>query len=168
MPGLSRRGTHVVEQGAALLSEASGVELQLGPVEIPRAEWAENWAEQEAVLERPMALLAAGALLSGDGAFAQTAKTAAVKKSERATRPKLVVLLVVDQMRGDYVGKFRGQGSGGLKRLVTGSYGREPGPLYKSVNVLRSPWLVPWESMFIAFSSYMVMFWALAGVTTMQ
>jgi predicted AlkP superfamily pyrophosphatase or phosphodiesterase len=34
------------------------------------------------------------------------------------TRPKLVVLLVVDQMRGDYVDKFRGQWTGGLKRLI--------------------------------------------------
>src|SRR6266404_1627149 len=34
-------------------------------------------------------------------------------------RPKLVVLLVVDQMRGDYVDKFRGQWTGGLKRLLT-------------------------------------------------
>lgn len=33
-------------------------------------------------------------------------------------RPKLVVLLVVDQMRGDYVDKFQGQWKGGLKRLV--------------------------------------------------
>jgi predicted AlkP superfamily pyrophosphatase or phosphodiesterase len=33
--------------------------------------------------------------------------------------PKLVVLLVVDQMRADYVDKFLGQWSGGLKRLVT-------------------------------------------------
>jgi predicted AlkP superfamily pyrophosphatase or phosphodiesterase len=33
-------------------------------------------------------------------------------------RPKLVVLLVVDQMRGDYVDKFRSQWNGGLKRLV--------------------------------------------------
>jgi predicted AlkP superfamily pyrophosphatase or phosphodiesterase len=33
-------------------------------------------------------------------------------------RPKLVVLLVVDQMRGDYVDKFRGQWTGGLKRLL--------------------------------------------------
>ena len=32
--------------------------------------------------------------------------------------PKLVVLLVVDQMRGDYVDKFKGQWSGGLKRLL--------------------------------------------------
>jgi predicted AlkP superfamily pyrophosphatase or phosphodiesterase len=33
-------------------------------------------------------------------------------------RPKLVVLLVVDQMRGDYVDKFRSQWTGGLKRLL--------------------------------------------------
>ena len=33
-------------------------------------------------------------------------------------RPKLVVLLVVDQMRGDYVDKFLGQWHGGLRRLV--------------------------------------------------
>src|SRR6266481_5716250 len=35
-----------------------------------------------------------------------------------AAKPKLVVLLVVDQMRGDYVDKFLGQWMGGLKRLV--------------------------------------------------
>lgn len=34
------------------------------------------------------------------------------------TGPKLVVMIVVDQMRGDYVEKFRGQWSGGLKRLI--------------------------------------------------
>jgi predicted AlkP superfamily pyrophosphatase or phosphodiesterase len=33
-------------------------------------------------------------------------------------KPKLVVLLVVDQMRGDYVDKFRSQWTAGLKRLV--------------------------------------------------
>ena len=33
-------------------------------------------------------------------------------------RPKLVVLLVVDQMRGDYVDKFLPQWTGGLRRLV--------------------------------------------------
>ncbi len=33
-------------------------------------------------------------------------------------RPKLVVILVVDQMRGDYVDKFQQQWTGGLKRLV--------------------------------------------------
>jgi len=55
-----RRGVHVVDQGAALLGEACGVQLQPGAVEIPRAEWAERWAAEEAVLSRPMAVLAAG------------------------------------------------------------------------------------------------------------
>lgn len=40
----------------------------------------------------------------------------AARTSEQ--RPKLVVMIVVDQMRADYVDKFRGQWSGGLKRLV--------------------------------------------------
>lgn len=41
-------------------------------------------------------------------------------------RPKLIVLLVVDQMRGDYVDKFQGQWTGGLKRLVKeGAWFRE-------------------------------------------
>jgi len=57
---ITRRGAHVVEQGAALLSEACGVELTPGAVEIPRAQWAEEWAETEAVLSRPMCVLAAG------------------------------------------------------------------------------------------------------------
>jgi predicted AlkP superfamily pyrophosphatase or phosphodiesterase len=35
-----------------------------------------------------------------------------------ATKPKLVVVLVVDQMRGDYIDKFQSQWTGGLKRLV--------------------------------------------------
>ncbi|HTQ62278.1 MAG TPA: alkaline phosphatase family protein [Candidatus Solibacter sp.] len=61
-------------------------------------------------------------------ALSQTART--VKKpapreagqaaSLRATpaRPKLVVMIVVDQMRGDYVDKFQAEWTGGLKRLV--------------------------------------------------
>jgi predicted AlkP superfamily pyrophosphatase or phosphodiesterase len=40
------------------------------------------------------------------------------KPSQSSAKPKLVVLLVVDQMRGDYVDKFLPQWSGGLKRLV--------------------------------------------------
>jgi predicted AlkP superfamily pyrophosphatase or phosphodiesterase len=44
------------------------------------------------------------------------ARTASAPKSP--ARPKLVVLLVVDQMRGDYVDKFLGQWNGGLRRLV--------------------------------------------------
>lgn len=44
--------------------------------------------------------------------------SAGTARPEKLARPKLVVLLVVDQMRGDYVDKFRGQWTGGLKRLV--------------------------------------------------
>ena len=47
---------------------------------------------------------------------AQAAAPSAKLKS--SSKPKLVVLLVVDQMRGDYVDKFRFQWTGGLKRLV--------------------------------------------------
>jgi predicted AlkP superfamily pyrophosphatase or phosphodiesterase len=68
---------------------------------------------------RVLALAAAGVALLAGGVGAQGAKTPAVKKTEKPTRPKLVVLLVVDQMRGDYVDKFRGQWTGGLKRLLT-------------------------------------------------
>jgi len=45
-------------------------------------------------------------------------KSPVAKPPKTPPRPKLVVLLVVDQMRADYVDKFRGQWTGGLKRLV--------------------------------------------------
>src|SRR6267378_4166832 len=45
-------------------------------------------------------------------------KSPTAKPPKILPRPKLVVLLVVDQMRADYVDKFRGQWVGGLKRLV--------------------------------------------------
>jgi predicted AlkP superfamily pyrophosphatase or phosphodiesterase len=48
-------------------------------------------------------------------ARAQAPKLAATKV---LPRPKLVVMIVVDQMRADYVDKFQGQWTGGLKRLV--------------------------------------------------
>src|SRR5690349_2012270 len=63
--------------------------------------------------------LATGFLASCVVAQAPKSAATATKKTERPTRPKLVVLLVVDQMRGDYVDKFHGQWSGGLKRLLT-------------------------------------------------
>ncbi len=66
-----------------------------------------------------LALTAIGTALLAMGAGAQGSKTQAIKKVEKPTKPKLVVLLVVDQMRGDYVDKFRGQWTGGLKRLLT-------------------------------------------------
>src|SRR5256885_14618259 len=58
------------------------------------------------------------------GAFLGIAFVRGVAPSDRAAAPKvpaapkLVVLLVVDQMRGDYVDKFLGQWTAGLKRLV--------------------------------------------------
>ena len=54
-------------------------------------------------------------------ASAQTPKaktTTAAHAATNARGPRLVVMLVVDQMRADYVDKFRGEWSGGLKRLV--------------------------------------------------
>jgi predicted AlkP superfamily pyrophosphatase or phosphodiesterase len=59
------------------------------------------------------ALLLAATVLS-----AQAPKRAVVNKAATPTRPRLVVVLVVDQMRADYVSKFRGQWKAGLKRLV--------------------------------------------------
>jgi heptosyltransferase-1 len=49
-----RRGVHVVEQGVALLGEAVGLGLEAGGVALPRIGWAEEWAEREAVVARPM------------------------------------------------------------------------------------------------------------------
>lgn len=55
----------------------------------------------------------------------QTRKPAGMSEL-RPAHPKLVVMIVVDQMRADYVDKFRGQWSGGLKRLVQeGAWFRE-------------------------------------------
>jgi predicted AlkP superfamily pyrophosphatase or phosphodiesterase len=55
------------------------------------------------------------AFLVAPSPLAQTAQPVAP-----ASRPKLVVLISVDQMRGDYVDKFQHQWTKGLKRLVTG------------------------------------------------
>jgi predicted AlkP superfamily pyrophosphatase or phosphodiesterase len=68
---------------------------------------------------RALALTAAGISLLANEVRAQAPKTVAVNKPAKSSRPKLVVLLVVDQMRGDYVDKFREQWTGGLKRLLT-------------------------------------------------
>ena len=76
---------------------------------------------------RHAGLLALATLLAGPLNLAQAphvappAHTSHVGPREAANvsaRPKLVVLIVVDQMRGDYVDKFKGQWTGGLKRLL--------------------------------------------------
>jgi arylsulfatase A-like enzyme len=64
-----------------------------------------------------------GLLLVVGGTLAPPSRAQAKAPIEHTARkapekPKLVVLLVVDQMRGDYVDKFRGQWSAGLKRLI--------------------------------------------------
>jgi predicted AlkP superfamily pyrophosphatase or phosphodiesterase len=68
-------------------------------------------------------ILAAAVLLGLILAFSSTAcaqaASPAAKVAKTLAKPKLVVLLVVDQMRGDYVDKFSFQWTGGLKRLVT-------------------------------------------------
>ena len=67
-------------------------------------------------------IIGVASLLALSSAFAQQAGAQALAKpaatAKAPARPKLVVLLVVDQMRADYVEKFRGQWTGGLKRLV--------------------------------------------------
>lgn len=76
----------------------------------------------------------ASALLSGHFVIAQTSAAPAAQKATASQtmpaaseeRPRLIVMLVVDQMRGDYVDKFQRQWNGGLKRLVQeGAWFRE-------------------------------------------
>ena len=70
-------------------------------------------------------LVAAIFLPAAMGQASGTRKKAATKQADSARsrrtsppHPKLVVMIVVDQMRGDYVDKFRAEWTGGLKRLV--------------------------------------------------
>jgi predicted AlkP superfamily pyrophosphatase or phosphodiesterase len=67
--------------------------------------------------------------IATNGLQAQTASTPSAKAAatrrppaeaprKALSRPKLVVMLVVDQMRGDYIDKFLPQWTGGLRRLV--------------------------------------------------
>jgi predicted AlkP superfamily pyrophosphatase or phosphodiesterase len=64
------------------------------------------------------ALLLALAVLPLSSAWAQVKAPPHRAATQSSERPKLVVFLVVDQMRGDYVDKFRGQWTGGLQRLL--------------------------------------------------
>ncbi len=57
-------------------------------------------------------------LVQRTAAQAPPPRAATTKPSPAPAKPKLVVLLVVDQMRADYVDKFLPQWTGGLKRLV--------------------------------------------------
>ncbi len=57
-------------------------------------------------------------LLAGGAIALLCASVLRTEPRTAAPRPKLVVLLVVDQMRGDYVDHFHAQWTGGLARLV--------------------------------------------------
>src|SRR6202790_4179349 len=65
-------------------------------------------------------MLPEGLPIAAQGSPAQTAahKTSTKDAVRDSSKPKLVVILVVDQMRGDYVDKFQHQWTGGLKRLI--------------------------------------------------
>lgn len=72
-----------------------------------------------------LTILAVGVIPIASGQSSTAAKKAApqevghgVRVASAPAKPKLVVMVVVDQMRGDYVDKFQGQWKGGLKRLV--------------------------------------------------
>lgn len=67
------------------------------------------------------------------GAIAPAAQSPA--PAQAAIKPKLVVLISVDQMRGDYVDRFRHQWTKGLHRLVTdGAWFRQADyPYYNTV-----------------------------------
>ena len=73
---------------------------------------------QRATMAGAIFLVGAVSLPPRMAAQAPPLRTAAPKTTQALARPKLVVLLVVDQMRGDYVDKFLPQWTGGLRRLV--------------------------------------------------
>ena len=58
--------------------------------------------------------------VTAQNSLVQTAgrKNSTKDVSRDSSKPKLVVILVVDQMRGDYIDKFQQQWTGGLKRLI--------------------------------------------------
>jgi predicted AlkP superfamily pyrophosphatase or phosphodiesterase len=65
------------------------------------------------------AFLASVLLIALPSALPQQSMQTPRNKTTVLAKPKLIVLIVVDQMRGDYVDKFRAQWTGGLKKLVT-------------------------------------------------
>ena len=70
---------------------------------------------------------------SGQANRAATTAQQAAKAATSPARPKLVVILVVDQLRADYVVKFGSHWTGGLKRLMTeGAWFRESAYPYQN------------------------------------
>lgn len=82
---IERKGIHVVEQGATLLGQATGIELSPAEVVLPRDPVAEAWAE-EAVRSRPLLMLAPGAGWRGKQwpaeRFGEVARQTMLKQSD--------------------------------------------------------------------------------------
>lgn len=79
---------------------------------------AENWRKAAVTA---LAVVLGACAASGQAPVhkaSSTERSGAASAPTAPERPKLVVMIVVDQMRGDYVDKFQGQWTGGLKRLV--------------------------------------------------
>ncbi|NOT60285.1 MAG: alkaline phosphatase family protein, partial [Acidobacteria bacterium] len=69
-------------------------------------------------------------VLNSSLAFAQSEK----KKSKKAARPRLVVSIVIDQFRHDYLQRFGDQfGEGGFKRFLN------QGAVFANANYIHSP-----------------------------
>ena len=89
-------------------------------------------------MHRPLAPIAIALALvlsavPGSSSGQGPAPRAAASSSRAPAPPKLVVLLVVDQMRADYVDKFGPQWTGGLRRLLDeGAWFREAAYRYMS------------------------------------
>jgi predicted AlkP superfamily pyrophosphatase or phosphodiesterase len=66
----------------------------------------------------PLAIAALVGLAGPGEAQTPKSSSAAEGRAAQPEKPRLVVLIVVDQMRADYVDNFLGQWTGGLKRLV--------------------------------------------------
>ena len=77
-----------------------------------------RWAVAVHPVRRCLCVTFAGALFTALAFGAQAPRKPPVRSIPHPAHPKLVVMIVVDQMRGDYVDKLRGQWTGGLKRLV--------------------------------------------------
>ena len=67
-----------------------------------------------------VAALAATALATALATVLATPSPAAAQSPSRADKPSLVVLITIDQMRGDYLTRFGSQLEGGLARLTKG------------------------------------------------
>ncbi len=80
--------------------------------------WRKHTFLRHATVAAAFFLAACISLIPRAAAQTSAPRPAATKAPKAPAKPKLVVLLVVDQMRADYVDKFLPQWSGGLKRLV--------------------------------------------------